>query len=256
MTTDEKAAYAEMQAYLTENEIWNIDNSISGLTNQYWNKRLYFNTSDAVEWGMLFFPIYHANNPDRAKLGLTVEIPEGAAGIYRFDAELFLEDTASTSKDQTGLPAGGGHANIYVNDELVAEEYAFKPNATHKNTLYKETFGSVYLTEGTNTIVIYSTGDINKTTAGGRSNYGFGSISFTMVEKVNSLKMDFKAFAKNAAKQDWLRPIGNWPLIGFGKVVLSVNSALLRMRGWQKNAIFAMKYRVDIMLPLYSFIVH
>ena len=203
MTADEKAAYAEMQEYLTENEIWNIDNGVSGLTNQYWNKRLYFNNSDSVEWGMLFFPIYHANMPDRAKLGLTIEIPEGGAGIYRFDAEVFLEDTASTSAVQTGLPAAGGHANIYVNDELVAEEYAFKPNATHKNTLYKETFGGVYLTEGTNTIVIYSTSDTNKTTAGGRANYGFGSISFTMVEKVNSLKMDFKAFAKNAAKQPW-----------------------------------------------------
>ncbi|MBP3634524.1 MAG: heparinase II/III family protein, partial [Oscillospiraceae bacterium] len=203
MTADEKAAFADMQAYLAENEIWNIDDTVSGLTNQYWNKRLYFNTSDDVEWGMLFFPIYHANMPERAKLGLTVTIPEGGAGIYRFDAEVFLEDTNSTSRDQTGLPPAGGHANIYVNDELVAEEYSFNSTATHKNTLYNESFGSVYLTEGVNTIVIYSTGDTNKTTAGGRSNYGFGSMTFTMTEKVNSLKMDFKAFAKKAAQQDW-----------------------------------------------------
>ncbi|MBQ9968864.1 MAG: Ig-like domain-containing protein [Oscillospiraceae bacterium] len=183
MTAAQKQAYADMRAYLAENEVWNIDETLSGFEGDL--KRAYFNTDADMPWGLNFYTYYHANGavPDKGKFAMTVTAP--AAGWYRLEMDAFrsseyYNQAQSICHNQGG---GGGHVNIYVNDALIHEDYSFSTRDYSNTARYYgsvDNLGAVYLEEGENSVILDSIYAFNgpTVTTSGRCNITLNAMTF------------------------------------------------------------------------------
>ena len=159
MTATQQQAYDSLRAWLQENENWNINETNSILSAGYNVKAVFFNADPNVPWGICYRPYFHSMDK-RSSLYLDMTVPEGGAGLYRLEMDIFRETTNYVSSIGSIAP-GGGYADIYVNGELVYDEYCF----TGPNRRAVENLGTVYLNEGVNTIQIDSTRGLNGTTS-------------------------------------------------------------------------------------------
>ena len=180
MTAVQRAAYDAMLEHLEQNYQWNIDEDITGLTRKAYWKRLFINNDEDVPWGFCYFPIYHSRLPERARLAFSVEVPAGKDGFYHIDLSVFKEDTNAGTEAQTGTYSGGGYVDIYVNGELVYDEYSFKD----ANLSVTDSLGAVYLHEGLNSLIFESTSSYSFDDYTGRCNLDFQSVRFLRLDPI------------------------------------------------------------------------
>ena len=72
MSDATKAAYSSMQTFLKDTYGWTIDETVSCFTNSYYLKRLFFNCSPDIPWGVSYYA-YYMTIDDRNDLGFIFE---------------------------------------------------------------------------------------------------------------------------------------------------------------------------------------
>ena len=193
MTKDQEAAYESMLAYLEENEAWSIDETASNFKG--WFKRVYFNTSEDIPWGLNYYTYFHAGSsvPERSKLALTIKAE--AEGWYRLELDAFRSSSYYTQSQPLchGGGGGGGHVNVYVNGDLVHEDYSFDTGSYGNTGRYYgsvDNMGAVWLNEGENAVVLDSIYAYNgpTTVESGRCNISLNSMTFEPLEGLNVLE--------------------------------------------------------------------
>ncbi|MBP3633580.1 MAG: Ig-like domain-containing protein, partial [Oscillospiraceae bacterium] len=183
MTEAEAADYKEqvelfkqMQAWLQENAIWNFNmpDWISGPTER---ERVYLCADDRVNWGLTFHT-YYINNGAKNRLELNVTAEQ--SGWYALQLDVMQQNNNSGDCVSTdgAVYAGGAYIDVYVNNNLVREDYATLGTARVQHAL-----GQVYLEEGTNMVSIeVAKNSAGKTNAdgmyGNRTNVPLRAINF------------------------------------------------------------------------------
>ncbi|MBQ9967971.1 MAG: pilus assembly protein N-terminal domain-containing protein, partial [Oscillospiraceae bacterium] len=173
MSDATKAAYSSMQTFLKDTYGWTIDETVSCFTNSYYLKRLFFNCSPDIPWGVSYYA-YYMTIDDRNDLGFIFDAPE--AGWYRLDVEAFHEKTtgAISTEQTTGLYAGSGYGDIYVNGRSVYQAYCFRG----ENQVLTNGLGAVYLNEGENSVVVSEVLDYLGGTESSRRSIALTSLEF------------------------------------------------------------------------------
>ncbi|MBP3633353.1 MAG: Ig-like domain-containing protein, partial [Oscillospiraceae bacterium] len=151
MTQSERAAYDEMLLWLSENTNWNVDEGQTKLKEDWLSKRLMFNAG-AGDYGLRFYTGQYLNEGWASTLYLTVEAP--AYGLYSFQMSVRNEN-GDLNIDNV---CGGGFGDIYVNGELLYDNYHFRASADTTLTI---NLGAVELEEGKNTIAFDMISDKN-----------------------------------------------------------------------------------------------
>ncbi|MBP3634188.1 MAG: Ig-like domain-containing protein, partial [Oscillospiraceae bacterium] len=178
MTDELTQAYADLRAWLAENEIWNINEEASGLSNMWYWQSVYLNADEDMQWGLCYRPFYHGLA--YSQLVLDVTIPAGCGGLYRLEMDIFRESISSDHYLVSSHP-GGGRANISVNGTPVYENYNFAGD----NCRAVDNLGFVQLNEGVNTITIYSTvGYAGSTSYNERCSYAMNSMEFIRLDGI------------------------------------------------------------------------
>ena len=162
MTADQKDAYNEMQKWLQENTCWSFDNA-GGYTSTANLKRVFINTNANFDYGIRFYGAMLGYGDTRGQLALTVNVPEEGEGLYNLTIDMLNEALGDADNYAVSGSNGCGRGNIVVNGKTVYENYLFNAPKTAREVL---SFGTVYLTEGPNSIVIDMTADY----FGGNSN--------------------------------------------------------------------------------------
>ncbi|MBP3633582.1 MAG: Ig-like domain-containing protein, partial [Oscillospiraceae bacterium] len=178
MTADQRAAYDSMMTWMAQTQPWTINNDVSNFTGGGGN-RLYLCPDDDVSWGISHNTYYRGTNSDTA-LSLKVDVP--AAGRYKLD--LAVSQVVNGSKD---FPSDGwqetnfGFVDIYVNGEKFYHEYSFKGT-----NLVEQSFGTVELEEGENTITFYAVKCyVGNTAATPCWHFNLSSLALTPLEAEN-----------------------------------------------------------------------
>ena len=196
VTTAEYNAFRALQDYLDDEGVWNIAEGDHSYKDKLGARRIFLNTTDD-DYGLRFFTDQlDSSADDRSKLILTVNAP--AAGLYHMDLSVLNEAVTSkvTSVDST---YGRGHGDIYVNGELVYEDYAFK---AYTDTVENISFGAVELKQGENTVTIYMAKDhfgTGSTSNSGRRACDLRSLSFipldggVQLEQGGEMELDLRA---------------------------------------------------------------
>ena len=109
MPASVKQAYDDMRAWLAENANWNINESKSQIANMWYCQAVYVNADESLPWGLCFRPRFH--DPASNRMVLDVTVPEGAAGEYRLELDIFRENINSPHYCINSSP-GGGYADI------------------------------------------------------------------------------------------------------------------------------------------------
>ncbi|MBQ9968456.1 MAG: putative Ig domain-containing protein, partial [Oscillospiraceae bacterium] len=182
MTEAEQAAYSAMQAWLAENEVWQIDETRTKLGTVGYAKRLYIDASGSDATGIRFFASAFASqvSDDRAKLVLTIHAE--AAGLYNMQLDLLKEAGGySTLPRIDNIGQGGGYGNIYLNGEQLYADYDFgeREKSGAKNVRETDSFGAVWLQEGENELVIEMTRDYTGNLNNGRRMVNLKGLYFT-----------------------------------------------------------------------------
>jgi len=153
MSETELAAYNSMLDYLSENEVWSIDEETVSFKRAANAMLLYLDNSEA-EQGLRFWPGYLNVKDYRDTFAMTVRVPEGGAGYYGMILDLFKEAGGfSTAPTVDGIGQGGPRGHITVNGKEVYHNYFFgEPESTRKDMRRQHCFGSVWLEEGENKI--------------------------------------------------------------------------------------------------------
>ena len=187
VSAESSAAYAEMLAYLKQEECWTINEAQSKFAETNAIKRFLLDNSENA-CGLRFYPAWFAGqnaaNPTYSQLVLDVQVPLGAAGWYEMNLDVLHENpTTDIAMPMTGLAAGSGYGSIYVNGELVWENFDFA-SRSGRNYRKVHNLGEVWLEAGTNTIAI----DLTKDFLGGGSNAR---------RTINLCAMEFKACGRH-----------------------------------------------------------
>ena len=194
MTGTEKEAYYAMLDWMEETQIWSIDDESSKFTVGDGN-RLYLCPDDNIDWGLGHNTYYRGIN-SKTVLALNVEAPK--SGRYIMSMENVHVSSSSKDVPYDGWDGNFGYIDIYVNDKLVCEHY--KNNGSG---VFNVNIGTVSLNKGTNSIKFYAADNyVGNGNATPCWNNNLKSLSFEPVDAEVST-IDFKAFAKEAAKQDW-----------------------------------------------------
>ena len=152
VTTKEYNAYKSLNSFAAQDG-WKILEGDVAFNNKLNGRKIFFNsdTENNGDYGIRFYPMvdsYAANGDDRSRLMFSVEV--ATAGLYHFNMSVLNEAVTSTVANVDGS-SGRGIGNIYVNDELVYEEYPFQD---YSDTIRDVSFGAVNLKKGANTIII------------------------------------------------------------------------------------------------------
>ena len=219
-SAESNAQYAALLDYLSENKDWTINDTVSKVANPSQSaKRLYINTNPEWDWGLRYYAGWLGDSASLLKRnGLQIDLTVSAedAGWYFMSVEAFMESLASTQVP-TGFQSASGYCMIVVNGQTVMPQTLLEGGDVV--TTLKQ--GFVELKEGVNTVTIHNTKDRSGNLGHGRRTICLNNITFKKAEvaegPVESLKMDFKAFAKKAATQDWWNELID---SGFGDVKL------------------------------------
>ena len=169
MTAAQIQAYEDMMAYLWDTYGWTIKEDTSYLnTTTSANKGVLINPNEAAGWGLAYLSggfDTKTNSNNGSWLDLTVEVEK--AGYYAVAATAYYSANTGNINLYCGLGntyVGGAYADILINGEAVAEDYAFtgqagSPNAAWINTTQTDSIGLAYLEKGENTITINTTKD-------------------------------------------------------------------------------------------------
>ena len=189
MTAEEKAAYAELTAWLDENANWTI-NDANGTFLGSGGKRLWLSTDDNMPWALLLNAYYYNSTPADSDLGLTIDAP--VAGTY--DVSIDVTTQGSTATDwpaDRGLDAGGAFFHVYVNGTVIADEagepvlYTTKAANTENGKTTVLDLGELELLAGANEFVIHQYGAYHNNGAtgyAGRNNITLKAIDMTYSE--------------------------------------------------------------------------
>ncbi|MBQ9967361.1 MAG: Ig-like domain-containing protein, partial [Oscillospiraceae bacterium] len=155
------AAFDAMQAYTRETEGWYFSDG-NPIIGTYYSGRLIYIDPTSEDFGIRFFANILGNAvEDKSKMLFTVEVAEGDAGLYSLDIDAFHEGTASTLAPVAGRGGGSPWCDVYVNGEVVYKDMFFGVKEGKPNVRQTDSFGAVYLNEGTNIIGIDTLRDIN-----------------------------------------------------------------------------------------------
>lgn len=176
MSDLEKKAYSELRSFAAENYGWTIDETSCCFGNSYYIKQLFFNSDPDIPWGISYYAWY-LGMPERNKLTFSFQADE--AGWYHLDIQAFHENTtgAFNTTQTTGLYAGSGYGDIYVNDSLVYDDYCF----AGENETLKRGLGVVYLNKGENTVTVAEVMDHVGKQSSGRRLINLKSMEFTQL---------------------------------------------------------------------------
>jgi len=153
MTGKEKTAYGELLAWLSKNQSWNIDEEQTRLRDDSVTKRVLFNTGEE-DWGLRLSTGTLNTADHTSRVYLTVDAE--TEGSYAMDLLLYRENKALNYDGSNG----GGIVSVYVNDQLVLENYATLGN----NETVVLSLGNVQLQEGENSVVFHCIGDMKGNT--------------------------------------------------------------------------------------------
>ena len=189
MTEDEAEEYAgqrlvypKVYQWLAENENWNFNmpDWVDGPTER---ERVYLCADDTTQWGLTFHT-YYINSGSRNRLELNVKAE--TSGWYALQLDVVQQNNNANdcvSADGAVYP-GGAYIDVYVNNELVREDYA-----TLGSSRVQHALGQVYLEEGTNLVSIeVAKNSAGKTNAdgmyGNRTNVPLRAINFIPLTEV------------------------------------------------------------------------
>ncbi|MBP3632982.1 MAG: Ig-like domain-containing protein, partial [Oscillospiraceae bacterium] len=216
MTGKEKTAYGELLAWLSKNQSWNIDEEQTRLRDDSVTKRVLFNTGEE-DWGLRLSTGALNTADHTSRVYLTVDAE--TEGSYTMDLLLYRENKALNYDGSNG----GGIVSVYVNDQLVLENYATLGN----NETVVLSLGNVQLQEGENSVVFHCIGDMKGNTHfnGGDSERAVAlrGMVFTMNDGqglvvpeqavpapgAEAFCVDFKGTVKEMVKQPWWENLGN-----------------------------------------------
>ncbi|MBP3633185.1 MAG: Ig-like domain-containing protein, partial [Oscillospiraceae bacterium] len=170
-TEAEYAAFGELQAYLDRQGIWNIEEGSPVFSDKYNGRLIYLNTTDD-DYGIRFYPGILNAADDRDRLILSVQAPE--AGLYHFDLTVLNEASNPTTAQVNGS-MGRAYGNIYVNGELIYENYPFQATTDRLETV---SLGAVELAEGENTVTIEVSRDDSGVNTTVRRSFNLRSMEF------------------------------------------------------------------------------
>ncbi|MBP3633845.1 MAG: hypothetical protein J6J43_04645, partial [Oscillospiraceae bacterium] len=173
------SAYADMNAWLLENEGWAINEDRSDLTAGAGNK-VYFSYDRDLDWGLCHNPYFMNFTDNRSDLSLDVMAP--AEGLYNLTFGVSLSTSSSKDYATDGMSdAGGSYADILVNGETVYRSLS----SVGANAKVVRSVGAVYLEEGVNSIDLRTVGNYwNSTSSTLRSNFSLSSMTLTPLETV------------------------------------------------------------------------
>ncbi|MBP3633345.1 MAG: Ig-like domain-containing protein, partial [Oscillospiraceae bacterium] len=200
------AQYEALLAYLEENKDWTINESVSKVANPARSaKRLYINTNEEWDWAFRYFAGWLGDTESlmqRNGLQIDLTVSEEDAGWYMMSVEAFLEGLSSTQVP-SGFQSASGYCEIRVNGQTVMPSQLLEGG----NVVSAMKQGYVELKAGVNTVTIHNTRDRGGNLGHARRTICLNNVTFRKAEKhngpVDSLKVDFKAFAAKAASQSW-----------------------------------------------------
>ncbi len=182
-----KDAYNEMLQYLAENECWTINEAQSQFSNPAAVKRLFIDNS-ANPFGLRFYTSKFSSqttaNPGYSRLVLDIQLPEGADGWYKMALEVFHESYPSNIPVVDSLYAGSPYGDIYVNGELIHDEFFFGRSGGNLQATHN--FGQVYLYGGTNTFTIDVTQSYVEDLVNGRRTLNLCALEFKALRGVET----------------------------------------------------------------------
>ncbi|MBQ9968659.1 MAG: Ig-like domain-containing protein, partial [Oscillospiraceae bacterium] len=177
MTAEQQAAYGEMLAYMSENEIWSISETETLMFTTDSAKRIVLDNSDNY-YGLRFFPGWlqgQNKNTKYSQLTFEIFVPKGGAGEYELLMDILHESNNTTVAQILNMNGGSGYYDILVNGEEIKDQFDFG-SRIGKNYMNKDSFGIVELKEGINTITIDLVKDFNSTYNNTRRNASLRSI--------------------------------------------------------------------------------
>ena len=206
ISDESKAQYSALLEYLAENKDWTINETASQISNTSGRARMLFlNTEPEWDWGMRYYANWLGDNEAiLARNGLQIDLTVSAedAGWYAMSVDAFKESLSSTQLPQ-GIDAGSGYCMIKVNGEVAMAQQPLEGG----DVVTTINAGFVELKEGVNTVTIHNTRDRGGNLGHSRRTICLNDITFQKAEVhdgvLESLKLDFKAFAKKISTQDW-----------------------------------------------------
>ena len=173
MTDAQRAAYSELRMWLDENYGWTINEKKSYFDYASGGNRMYLCADDNINWGLSLNTYYRGYG-----LGIDVNVP--VAGRYNMSMVI-----SKAVKGVQDFPVDGwdatnsGTVDIYINDELVYDEYSFEGSGIARSDL-----GAVLLKSGWNTIYFDSaTNYVGTTTATPCWHFNLTSLTFEKLDK-------------------------------------------------------------------------
>ncbi|MBQ9967413.1 MAG: Ig-like domain-containing protein, partial [Oscillospiraceae bacterium] len=200
MPESEQQAYAAMRQWLGETQIWNINEKRGNFLNPSGN-RLYFCYDEDVDWGLSLNNYYRGTDPENS-LSLTVQVPQSGRYDISMEAVHVVLGSLDFPVDIDIAETNFGYVDIYVNGNLMYEDYCFRGEGIVKTEL-----GPVMLTEGENEITFCCTknyvGNSNPTPA---YHFNLRSLTFTKQE-VEMTHIDFKQTVREMEQQEWYKDL-------------------------------------------------
>ena len=173
MTDSQRKAYGELRMWLDDTYGWTINEKESYFDYASGGNRLYLCADDNINWGFSLNTYYR-----NYALAIDVDVP--AAG--RYNMSMVISKAVKGVKD---FPVDGwdstnsGTVDIFVNGELVYDEYSFEGSGIARSEL-----GAVLLKEGKNTIVFNSsTNYVGTTTATPCWHFNLCNVTFSKLDK-------------------------------------------------------------------------
>ena len=184
MPAEENAAYEALIKWQQETLGWSFNESLMDVEYEDGNM-IFISNAEALKWGVLRHSYFYNFEDHRSDMALTVIADK--AGYYQLDLSYVPQgSTATDYPSYASVGAGGGYADIFVNGELVIDQFSFKCDNTQNNKLHAANLATVYLEAGGNDIVIRNAANYhNSCTNGaytGRGNVALSDLTFTEID--------------------------------------------------------------------------
>ncbi|MBP3634579.1 MAG: hypothetical protein J6J43_08415, partial [Oscillospiraceae bacterium] len=187
MTDEEDAAYDALRKWQEENLHWSFDDDNMHIKHEQGNM-IFLSNDAALKWGVLHHSYFYNNSDGRSNFALTVIADE--AGYYQLDMSYVSQGSGATDyPDFASVDAGGGFVDIFVNGELVVNDYSFKADNAQNNKITETDLATVYLQAGGNEIIVKKVAGYHGVgVAGytGRSNAAITDLVFTELQSVKA----------------------------------------------------------------------
>ncbi|MBP3633418.1 MAG: hypothetical protein J6J43_02465, partial [Oscillospiraceae bacterium] len=235
-------AFRSLDSWLAENKDWSFDDTTVKHVTGKSGQKLYFNTDDDTLWGLSHNGYFIAMEDGRSSLGLTVKVEEAglydlsAAFVLSNSSSKDYDSGVDANNKQLADAGGCKNIHVIVNGETVKTGI----DTVGATALTDIEIGQVYLNEGENSVVFFiATNYWNQTNSAYRSNVNLSSMTLEQrsaaeecvieeeitfnegskthtvalacacgaaelaAPEIRAVAMDFKAIAKEMAKQEF-----------------------------------------------------